>query len=151
MSDKLTVGDRIKKIRIDQGHSQDHYASLIGIGRSLLAQIERNNTKPSLSVLSKIVKISNISFEYLIDGVNTQANTQVNTQVYGKVIEENAPEYEVLNKSDKEKELEKQVEYYIEKQVEYYKGKVEALMAVIKELSKVNTAIEVPKKGSKSA
>jgi transcriptional regulator with XRE-family HTH domain len=143
MSDKLTVGDRIKKIRIDQGHSQDHYASLIGIGRSLLAQIERNNTKPSLSVLSKIVKISNISFEYLIDGVNTQANTQVNTQVYGKVIEENAPEYEVLNKSDKEKEL--------EKQVEYYKGKVEALMAVIKELSKVNTAIEVPKKGSKSA
>lgn len=143
MSDKLTVGDRIKKIRIDQGHSQDHYASLIGIGRSLLAQIERNNTKPSLSVLSKIVKISNISFEYLIDGVNTQANTQVNTQVYGKVMEENAPEYGILNKNEREKEL--------EKQVEYYRGKVEALMAVIKELSKVNTAMEEPKKGSKSA
>jgi transcriptional regulator with XRE-family HTH domain len=139
MSDNITIGERIKKIRIEQGHSQENYASLIGISRSLLAQIERDNTKPALSILSNIVRISNVSYSYLIEGVNDK----IYDKIYDKVMEENAPKYEVLNKSDKEKEL--------EKQVEYYRGKVEALMAVIKELSKVNTAIEVPKKGSKSA
>lgn len=71
-----TVGFRIAELRKRAGYSQLKMSELLGISRSLVGQIERDLSKPNLETLSKFVRITNTSFSYIIDGIESSSKEQ---------------------------------------------------------------------------
>lgn len=61
------LGIRIRKLREEIGLSQEKFASLLGINRISLSQIENGERKISAEEISKISKIFNISVDILLD------------------------------------------------------------------------------------
>lgn len=69
--------NKIKQIRENQGFTQEEFAVLIGVSRSLIAKIENGNADPSKKLLDKLNNLFPTEF---IAIKNTQNNTQKNTQ-----------------------------------------------------------------------
>ena len=61
------VSENLKKIRKAKGMSLDQVSEQTGVGKSMLAQIERGTANPSLGVLGKITSGLRIEFQCLID------------------------------------------------------------------------------------
>ncbi len=74
MNEYLKIGARIKELRVSKDISQNTLAEGIGITRSLLAQIERSNTKPTLEILYKLVRYFNTTYDFLIEGKSITSN-----------------------------------------------------------------------------
>lgn len=62
------IQERIKELRNQLNLTQKDFAEKIGISRDLMAQIERKNSTPSLTVVTNIVNEFNISYRWLITG-----------------------------------------------------------------------------------
>ena len=60
------VGENIKRIRKQQKLSLERTAALSGVSRSMLGQIERGKTNPTVSTIGKIVEGLKVPFEQLI-------------------------------------------------------------------------------------
>lgn len=60
------IGDRILKLRNEKQLTQEQLAEKLGIAPSYLSNIERNNKRPSLPLLEKLVLELNTSFDYLL-------------------------------------------------------------------------------------
>lgn len=58
---KKQVIDKIRKLRLDKGISQENVANELGITHSAYAKIERGETDPNLSRLFDLAKIFNVS------------------------------------------------------------------------------------------
>lgn len=58
---KKQVADRIRKLRMDNGFSQENVAHDLGITHSSYSKIERGETDPNLSRLFELAKIFNVS------------------------------------------------------------------------------------------
>lgn len=57
----MNIGENTKKLRTNLGMTQEELSNQIGIGRSMLAQIERGTKAMSLSLayeISKVLKCS---------------------------------------------------------------------------------------------
>ena len=74
MNEYQKIGIRIKQLRLSKQLSQSEMADALGISRSLIAQIERSNTKPTLELLYKLVRYCNTSYDYLIEGKDIYSN-----------------------------------------------------------------------------
>lgn len=65
----LGLPSRIKRCRKDAGLSQAKLAEQLGVGRSAVAQWERDNdTSPTVRHLAKIALATGVSFEWLATG-----------------------------------------------------------------------------------
>lgn len=64
----MSIQERIKKVRTDMELTQEQFAALIGLKRNNYAQIEAGKQLPTLDTLSAIVKKSNRSYAWIIDG-----------------------------------------------------------------------------------
>lgn len=64
-----TINQRIKIVRENNNKSQGEFAESIQITRGNLAQIELGNQKPSIDVIREIVKNYNISWDWILDGI----------------------------------------------------------------------------------
>lgn len=53
----ISVGERIKKIRLSLGLSQEHFARLIGASNKTIQRWEANECTPSKLYLSKLEKM----------------------------------------------------------------------------------------------
>lgn len=70
--DKLTMGDRIREARKNQGLTQDQLAERLDISVEFVGQIERGLKLPSMQVFIKILESLNVSADYLLrDSVST--------------------------------------------------------------------------------
>jgi len=63
----IAVGDRIKKIRIDQKMSQQRCASICNFEKSNMSRIESGNTNPTLLTLRKISVALGVKLSDLLD------------------------------------------------------------------------------------
>nr|WP_061343019.1 helix-turn-helix transcriptional regulator [Clostridium botulinum] len=59
------LGKRIKQLRNEQGITQDQLADYINVSRQSVWGYE-NGVEPSLSVLTKIADVFNVSLDYLL-------------------------------------------------------------------------------------
>jgi len=59
------VGKNIKKLRDEKGLSLDNLAALTGVSKSMLGQIERGESSPSINVLWKVAKGFKVNFDEL--------------------------------------------------------------------------------------
>ena len=65
----MSIGLRIKHLRKECQLSQLDFAEKIGLRQSPLSQMESGKILPSIETLSKIIREFNISYSWLIDGV----------------------------------------------------------------------------------
>ena len=63
MSIKLEIGKQIKKLRIDNGYTQEKLSELIGISQRALSSIESGKNFISAETLENLLKIFNTNLE----------------------------------------------------------------------------------------
>lgn len=64
----LEMGQRIKKLRLEQQKTQTYFADMLYISPSYLALIESGKRTVTIDVLAQIANVCNVSTDYLLFG-----------------------------------------------------------------------------------
>lgn len=64
----MNIGENIKDRRIKSGQTQEEFAVKIGVGRSMVAQIERGSKIPNMILGREIARVLRCSMEDLMEG-----------------------------------------------------------------------------------
>lgn len=75
MQEDYKVGERIREIREDLKMNREKFSEMIDISSVFLGQIERGERSLSLKTLSKIVKFTGVSTDYILFGANEKNST----------------------------------------------------------------------------
>ena len=59
----MTIGERIKELRLGEDLSQKQLANIIGVSQKAIDYWERNVNEPKASYIISLVKCFNISFD----------------------------------------------------------------------------------------
>lgn len=68
------IGDRIRQIRDKRDMTQDRLASLVGISKGFLSDVENNKTNVSSQTLLKIADALGASVDYLLKGETRESS-----------------------------------------------------------------------------
>ena len=71
------LGRRVKKLRADRGWSLEELASVSGVSRSMLSEIERERANPTLSVTYRIARAFGLSLQDLIESADSTSSIQI--------------------------------------------------------------------------
>ena len=71
------LGRRVKKLRSDRGWSLEELASVSGVSRSMLSEIERQRANPTLSVTYRIARAFGLSLQDLIESADSASSIQL--------------------------------------------------------------------------
>ena len=63
----MTIGERIKRIRLENGMTQKELGNKCGIADSAIRRYELGGANPKMETLKKIAVALNVSFEDLVD------------------------------------------------------------------------------------
>lgn len=67
----MSIGENIRDRRTRSGQTQEEFAVKIGIGRSMVAQIERGSKVPNMILGREIARVLGCSMEELMeDGIS---------------------------------------------------------------------------------
>ena len=66
--DRLAFADRITKLRVNKGLSQQQLAQQLGVKRSVVSYYESGDRLPSLDVLMEMSRVFNVGTDYLLRG-----------------------------------------------------------------------------------
>lgn len=69
------LGDRLKKIRVNNGYSRDQLAELLGVSRASIQNYENGERSPNADYLIQFYKFFGINLHWLLTG-NQAANFQ---------------------------------------------------------------------------
>lgn len=64
----MTMGDRLRELRLRGHYSQEEVARQIGITRSAYSHYEINNRQPVYETLMKLAALFGVSLDYIIGG-----------------------------------------------------------------------------------
>ncbi|SDW60694.1 helix-turn-helix domain-containing protein [Paenibacillus sp. CF384] len=73
----MTMGDRLRELRLRKHISQEEVARQIGITRSAYSHYEINNRQPVYETLKKLAILFNVSLDYIIGGEAARSETPV--------------------------------------------------------------------------
>jgi transcriptional regulator with XRE-family HTH domain len=68
------LGKRVKKLRGDRGWSLEELASVSGVSRSMLSEIEREKANPTLTVTFRIARAFGLTLQELIESAEASAS-----------------------------------------------------------------------------
>ena len=63
----MNSGDKIRKIRLDKGFSQENMADLLEISTTAYGDIERNKTQLTITKATEIAKVLSVGIVDLLD------------------------------------------------------------------------------------
>ncbi len=66
----MSIGDRLKQLRIDAGLSQKQVAETLKISKPIISQYESNQRTPSVEKLIRLSRFYNASLDYICENVN---------------------------------------------------------------------------------
>ena len=66
----MSIGEKIKELRIERGLSQLNLGKLIGVSQKAIDYWERNVNEPKASYIISIVKAFDISFDEFFSDIN---------------------------------------------------------------------------------
>ncbi|OPA73240.1 transcriptional regulator [Paenibacillus selenitireducens] len=75
----MTMGERLKQLRLQRNISQEEVARTIGITRSAYSHYEINNRQPVYETLLKLSTFFEVSLDYIVGG-DAFASTSQDTQ-----------------------------------------------------------------------
>jgi transcriptional regulator with XRE-family HTH domain len=104
------LGRRVKKLRSDRGWSLEELASVCGVSRSMLSEIERERANPTLSVTYRIARAFGLSLQDLIESADSASSIQVTR----------ADDSAQVFRSDKLCEIRTLSPLHLEKDIEFY-------------------------------
>lgn len=61
---RVTLGDLLKRVRLDMGLDQQQFGALIGASRSAVGAYERDRNQPTFGVIRRIVEVSGATWLY---------------------------------------------------------------------------------------
>lgn len=97
--DYLKIGQRIKKVRIEQGLTQADLGALVGCSNNHMSHIEVGQTKVSLTMLLKISNALNKDIDYfLLDTPYAKRNQIIDSEIAQKLDECNSSTLVAVNK-----------------------------------------------------
>lgn len=70
----MSIGERLKKLRINAGLSQKEVAELLKMSKPIISQYESDQRKPSLSKLIKFSRFYRASLDYICENVDEQGS-----------------------------------------------------------------------------
>lgn len=105
------LGKRVKKLRGDRGWSLEELASVSGVSRSMLSEIEREKANPTLTVTFRIARAFGLTLQELIESAETSAS---------KIQVIRASDRAQVFRSDKQHEIRTLSPLNLEKDVEFY-------------------------------
>jgi transcriptional regulator with XRE-family HTH domain len=91
----MTMGDRLRELRLRKSLSQEEVARQIGVTRSAYSHYEINNRQPVYETLKKLAVLFNVSLDYIIGGEPAKPETQVTPEAIEII--------RILNSMDQEK------------------------------------------------
>lgn len=62
----MNLGEKIKKLRLEKGLSQDELGKAMGVHYTHISRYERNQSNPSIDALRKLAKVFGVSADYLL-------------------------------------------------------------------------------------
>jgi transcriptional regulator with XRE-family HTH domain len=105
------LGKRVKKLRGDRGWSLEELASVSGVSRSMLSEIEREKANPTLTVTFRIARAFGLTLQELIESAEASAS---------KIQVIRASDRAQVFRSDKQHEIRTLSPLNLEKDVEFY-------------------------------
>ena len=81
---KKEIGQRLKKLRLEQDLSQAEFASILALSRSNYSQIELGNQFPPYEVLIGVSKHYNKSYEWILHGTDMSSIISGTSVLYKK-------------------------------------------------------------------
>lgn len=85
---ELLIGEKLYRLRQSKGYSLSQVEGLTGVSKSMLGQIERGKSSPTVNTLWRIAKGLNVSFSFFIEE-NNQKTTIVSPSEIKPIIDEN--------------------------------------------------------------
>ena len=67
-----TFGQNLKELRVLCGFNQKQFATLLHTTQQRVSEWETNKIEPSLYNILKILKVLNVSFDELTEGINVE-------------------------------------------------------------------------------
>ncbi len=67
-----TFGQNLKELRVLSGLNQKQFATLMRTTQQRVSEWETNKIEPSLYNILKILKVLNVSFDELTEGINVE-------------------------------------------------------------------------------
>ncbi|MDN5313926.1 MAG: hypothetical protein PWP10_2672 [Clostridiales bacterium] len=61
----MTLGARLKQIRMEQGKTQKALSEILGVSRSTYAHYEMNSREPDIETLKEFARYFDVSLDYL--------------------------------------------------------------------------------------
>jgi transcriptional regulator with XRE-family HTH domain len=110
------ICDRVKRLRAERGWSLEHLASLSGVSRSMLSQIERRQANPTLAVSYRIAQAFGLSLSEFVQSASSPSQIHV--------IRRDDPQQ--LYRSDQLVEIRTLSPLHLEKDVEFYQLRLQA-------------------------
>jgi transcriptional regulator with XRE-family HTH domain len=104
------LGRRVKKLRSDRGWSLEELASVSGVSRSMLSEIERERANPTLSVTYRIARAFGLTLQNLIESADSASSIQVTR----------ADDRAQIFRSDKRCQIRTLSPLNLEKDIEFY-------------------------------
>jgi transcriptional regulator with XRE-family HTH domain len=86
-----TLGERIRRMRLEKDISQRQFAKLIGTSPGLISFIERDRNKPSYFIIGRMSKVLGTTTDFLIFGEQTEPVTtqELINRLRSEIYEEN--------------------------------------------------------------
>ncbi|MCD7812417.1 MAG: helix-turn-helix domain-containing protein [Ruminococcus sp.] len=88
---EMLIGDKIREARKKAGLTQWQLAEKVFVSESYIALIESNKRNPSMSVLTKLAEVLNITTDHIVFDTSSR-NTDSFTLEWQKLIENRTPE-----------------------------------------------------------
>ncbi len=110
------LGRRVRKLRADRGWSLEELASVSGVSRSMLSEIERERANPTLSVTYRIARAFGLSLQDLIESADSASSIQVTR----------ANDSAQIFRSDKQCQIRTLSPLNLEKDIEFYELRLPA-------------------------
>lgn len=64
----MSIGERIKNLRLKRGFSQEYVAEKINVSRQAVSKWEKSKTKPDMKNLILLSELFEVSIEYIVSG-----------------------------------------------------------------------------------
>ncbi|OXM17529.1 transcriptional regulator [Paenibacillus herberti] len=107
----MTMGDRLRELRLSKNMSQEEVSRNIGITRSAYSHYEINNRQPVYETLMKLAAFFEVSLDYMIGGDQNQNDNLLSSETLDLIHKLNRMEPDKRKKSiDKMMDLLKQTE-----------------------------------------
>ncbi|MEP6932284.1 MAG: helix-turn-helix transcriptional regulator [Flavobacterium sp.] len=111
------IGEKIRKIRILKGYSQQYVSDLLGVSQGAYSDIETGKTKMNLDKLKEIAAIFNLDIFHIVDFHENKILKQ-------KFYDLNKQEDEIRKRIDKERELYKEQIDNLKSEIMYLRNKL---------------------------